>query len=137
MSGWWKELGVDVKLKGMDANAYTQALFGGAGDWDAAMLSVALPYPNQFSLFATGPAAPDGQNFAAIENADYERLAQQALGTNGQEGCDLWAKAEQALFANVDVVPLEAEVVTTFAKSARLRLGQHGTEPTSVRMLAR
>jgi peptide/nickel transport system substrate-binding protein len=136
VSGWWKELGVDVKLKGRDANAYTQVLFAG-NDWDAAALSVALPYPNMFTAYATGPASPEGQNFPAIENADYARLAQQALGTPGKPGCDLWAQAEQALFRDVDVVPVAADVVTTYSKSARLAIGQNGTEPTSIKMLER
>ena len=135
LAGWWKQLGVDVKLKGQDPNAFTQALFGG-DDWDAAALSVALPYPNQFMLYASGPAAPQGQNFAAIENADYAKLAQQALGTPGKAGCDLWAQAEEALFRDVDVVPVAADVVTTYSKTARLAIGMNGTEPTSIRMLA-
>ena len=136
VSGWWKELGVDVKLKGRDANAYTQALFAG-NDWDASVLGVALPFPNQFMQYATGPASPEGQNFPAIDNPEYARLAQQALGTPGQHGCDLWAEAERALFSELDVVPISADVVPTYSKSVRLAIGQNGTEPTSIRMLAR
>jgi peptide/nickel transport system substrate-binding protein len=135
VADWWKELGVDVKLKAQDPNAYTQALFAG-NDWDASALSVALPYPNMFMSYASGPVSPEGQNFAAIDNADYAKFAQQALGTPGKPGCDLWAQAEQALFSNVDVVPVAADVVTTYSKTARLAIGQNGTEPTSIRMLA-
>jgi peptide/nickel transport system substrate-binding protein len=135
VAGWWKDLGVDVKLKGQDPNAYTQALFSG-NDWDAAALSVALPYPNQFMAYASGPASPKGQNFPAIDNADYTRLAQQALGTPGKPGCDLWAQAERALLRDVDVVPVAADVLTTYSKSAQVVMGMNGTEPTSIRMLA-
>jgi peptide/nickel transport system substrate-binding protein len=136
VSGWWKSLGVDVKLKGQDANAFTQALFQGNA-WDAAALSVALPYPNEFVQYATGPASPKGQNFPAIDNAQYASLAQQALGTPGKAGCDLWAQSEQVLFRNADVVPVAADVAVTFAKTARLAIGLNGTEPTSIRMVAR
>src|SRR3954447_11042348 len=136
VSGWWKALGVDVKLKGRDANALTQALFAG-NDWDAAVFGVALPYPNEFVPYASGPASPEGQNFAAIKNAEYAPLAQQALATPGRAGCDLWAQSEQKLFRSADVVPIAADEVTTFSKSARLAYGLYGTEPTSIRMLGR
>ena len=136
VSRWWKALGVDVKLKGADANAFTQALFQG-NDWDAAVLQVALPYPNQLTQYATGPASPKGQNFAAIDNAQYGAISQQALATTGQAGCQLWARSEQALMRNADVVPIAADLLTTYAKSARLALGLNGTEPTSIRMVAR
>jgi peptide/nickel transport system substrate-binding protein len=133
---WWKQLGVDVHLKGRDASAFTQVLFAG-NDWDAAVLTVGLPYPNEFVSFATGPASPEGQNFAAITNDDYAKLSQQALATPGKPGCELWTRAEQALFRDVDAVPVAAEVLTVYSKSAKLAMGLTGTEPTSIRMLAR
>jgi peptide/nickel transport system substrate-binding protein len=132
---WWKQLGADVKLRGQGANAYTQTLFAG-NRWDVAWLGVAIPLPSIFTAYATGPLPPGGQNFAAIHNPEYERLAAQALETTGAAGCDLWLKAEQVLFRNVDVVPVAAGVVVTFAKRARIGSGQNGTEPTSIRMLA-
>ncbi len=112
------------------------SLFAG-NEWDAAVLGVALPFPNMFMAYATGPASPEGQNFAAIDNPDYAKAAEEALRTTGDAGCALWGQAEQALFRNVDVVPISADVVLTFAKSAQLAIGQNGTEPTSIRMLAR
>lgn len=130
----WKQLGVDVKLRGKDANAYVQDLFGG-GEWDAAWLDVGLPFPHMFRPFAVGPPSPEGQNFAAIENPDYARLSEQALQTPGAAGCELWGRAEQALFGSADVVPAAAVVTITFARAARLAIGVNGTEPTSIRML--
>ena len=132
---WWKQAGAEVNLKGQNANAYQQSLFQGA-IWDATALQVAIPFPSQFMPFASGPPSPQGQNFAAIANADYARLAGQALATPGQAGCDLWARAEQALFRNADVVPVADDHLLSFASRARYSIGLDGPDPTSIRMLA-
>jgi peptide/nickel transport system substrate-binding protein len=136
ISQWWKELGVDVKLKGQATNTFVQTLFAGNA-WDAAWLFVGIPFPNMFMPYATGPVSPTGQNFGAIENGDYGRLANQALRTTGAAGCELWRQAEQALFRDVDVVPGSANAADTFAKDSRAALGYAGIEPTSVRLLAK
>jgi peptide/nickel transport system substrate-binding protein len=133
---WWGDLGVDVKLESRDANAYTEALFAG-NDWDVAGLNLMTTFPSVTTPFVSGPASPEGQNFSAIQNDEYDRLAQQAAGTVGQEGCEVWAQSEQALFRNFDVVPVAAQVLATYAKGARVAAGLNGIEPTSVRMLAR
>jgi peptide/nickel transport system substrate-binding protein len=135
ISQWWKQLGVDVKLKGQDTNADAQTLFAGNA-WDATWIAVAVQYPHEFVPFASGPISPEGQNFAAIKNAQYEKLAAQAVQTTGKPGCDLWRQAEQALFRDADVVPATATKTVTYAKQARLAAGSSGTEPTSIRLLA-
>lgn len=131
----WKQLGVDVKLKGLGGTAFQQTLFGGAS-WDVAWLSVGIAYPNELSAYVTGAASPQGQNFAAIVNDEYTRLAAQALGTPGSAGCDLWAQADRALMTNLDVVPVATDIVLGYTRGARMREGIVGTEPTSIRILA-
>jgi peptide/nickel transport system substrate-binding protein len=132
---WWKELGVDVKLDGQGGNAYVQTMFAGNA-WDVVLLNLGAPFPNQLVPYASGPASPKGQNIAAIDDAEYARLANQALGTTGPDGCDLWRKAEQSLFRDVDVVPASARTEKWFVTKARVALGVAGIEPTSVRLLA-
>jgi peptide/nickel transport system substrate-binding protein len=131
----WKAAGVDVKLRGLGATAYQQTLFEGAS-WDVAWLSVGLSYPNELTAFVTGPPAPAGQNFAAVENADYARLAARALKIPGQASCSVWAAADKALLRDLDVVPVATDAVLGYVSDARLREGIFGTEPTSIRLLA-
>ncbi|HEX5620197.1 MAG TPA: ABC transporter substrate-binding protein [Solirubrobacteraceae bacterium] len=128
-------LGVKVTLRGLGATAYQKALFEG-GSWDLAWLSVGLAYPNEMTAFVTGPPSPAGQNFAAVRNADYARLAGEALKTPGAAGCELWAQADRALLENLDVVPVATDAVLGYARRARIREGIFGTEPTSIRLLA-
>lgn len=132
---WWKQLGVDVKLKVQGTSAFAQTLFSGS-NWDVAFLGVAVQYPSQLTVSVSGPPSPKGQNFGAIQNATYARLAGQAIQTPGAAGCALWHQAEQALFRNVDLVPVSVTKAATFVRGARLQLGSTGTEPTSIRLLA-
>jgi peptide/nickel transport system substrate-binding protein len=131
----WKALGVDVKLRGLSATAFQQALFEGAS-WDVAYLSVGLSYPNELTAFVTGPPSPEGQNFAAVENADYARLAARALSIPGKAACEVWAQADKALLRDLDVVPVATDAVLGYMRHARISEGVFGTEPTSIRLLA-
>lgn len=135
VSQWWQQLGVEVKLQKQSVNAFVQQLFQG-NVWDAAWLGVGISYPNQFMSYATDPPSPKGQNFAAVSNPEYTRLAGQALATPGDAGCALWTRAEQALFRNVDVVPVDADGAVEFGNKARFQVGRLGDEPTSLRLLA-
>lgn len=136
LSQMWKELGVEVAVKPQDANALSETLFGNPGAWDAAVLGIGVSFPSQLVGFLSGPAVPDGQNFAALNNPDYTRLAGQAGGTPGAAGCELWAQAEKTLFQRQDVVPLSVSIVHTFGNKARFASGWAGYEPTSLRLLA-
>jgi peptide/nickel transport system substrate-binding protein len=127
--------GVKLTLRGLGATAYQKALFEG-GSWDLAWLSVGLAYPNEMTAFVTGPPSPAGQNFAAVRNAEYTRLAGEALKTPGEAGCELWAQADRALLENLDVVPVATDAVLGYARHARIQEGIFGTEPTSIRLLA-
>jgi peptide/nickel transport system substrate-binding protein len=135
MADQLKPLGVKLTLRGLGATAYQKALFDG-GSWDLAWLSVGLAYPNEMTAFVTGAPSPAGQNFAAVRNADYARLAGEALKTPGQAGCELWAQADRALIENLDVVPVATDAVLGYARHTRIQEGIFGTEPTSIRLLA-
>jgi peptide/nickel transport system substrate-binding protein len=127
-----EEIGVDVELSGQGSNAYLATLFEGV-EWDIAFLNVQIAYPTEFLSFAQPPVSPEGQNFAAIDNPEYDRLTEQATETPGEEGCALWGEAEQALFSSVDVVPISDSIDTTFARDAEFREGVRSlVEPTSI-----
>jgi peptide/nickel transport system substrate-binding protein len=138
VSEWWKDIGVQVKTKGQGANAYLGTLFGGSG-WDAGYLSVQLVYPSEFVPFGSGPQPPKGQNFAAIDNAGYTDLSGRAESTPAAEGgCELWGRAEQALFDAADVVPVANTVGVTYADRAVFTEGLTSlVEPTSIRLYER
>lgn len=134
VADWWQDLGVDVELKTQDTNAFIETLFAGSR-WDAAILGVNISYPGELVSNVSGPASPEGENFAAVSNPDYERLAERALATPGRAGCQLWAEADRTLLQDVDVVPISDTKELTFANKARIRKGVNGTEPTSIRLL--
>lgn len=132
----WKDVGVDVKIRGEGENSFVKSLFQGADGWDVAFLTVAIVYPTTFVPFASGALSPAGQNFAAVSNAEYLRLATQARRTPGDPGCALWAQAEQALFRNLDVVPVATARATTYLNKLRYAPGMTEGEPTANRLIA-
>ena len=130
----WEALGIKVTAKGQDDTALTGTIFG-AGDWDIAWVPLNVNSPDQVVPFLSGPAAPDGTNFSAIENADYDAGVKKASAMNGTDGCTTWLEAESALFAAADIVPFANNVVQTFGAGAEFETpGQ--LVPTSIRMLA-
>lgn len=135
LARWWTELGVEVEVKPTDANALSEELLTNPGGWDAAVLGIGADYPSQLVGFLTGSAPPDGQNFAAIANPDYDRLIEQAAQATGPAGCELWAQAETELFRRFDVVPVSISVAHTFLNKVRYEPGVSGPEPTSIRLL--
>jgi peptide/nickel transport system substrate-binding protein len=137
LASWWKEIGAQLSYDAMDGNAMVGALFDGRGNWDVASLGVGVSFPSQLVPFLSGPAPPDGQNFAAIGNAEYTRLAKQASATPGTPGCDLWAEAERSIVREADMVPVSIGMLNYFGNKAEYSIGQAGPEPTSVRLLAR
>ncbi|HYU04555.1 MAG TPA: ABC transporter substrate-binding protein [Jatrophihabitantaceae bacterium] len=135
VASWWKSLGVHVTLTAKSPTAVQQVLFS-TGGWDATVLNLGVNNPSQLTAYLSGPIPPDGQNFAAIKNPEYDQLSAQAVGTPGKAGCDLWGKAEKALFTRVDVLPVSISEVYSFGNKARFASGLLGLEPTSLRLLA-
>jgi peptide/nickel transport system substrate-binding protein len=129
----WRQLGVQVTLKGVDSPGANQALFG-TGTWDVSMAPLGLPLPNQLMPFVSGVVPPQGTNFGHIHNAEYDRLVKQAAGMAGAAGCASWNAAESALIRNLDVVPYADSVIPGFAKNARFELREGSIVPSSIRM---
>lgn len=129
----WKALGVDVTATQRNQTQVSGALFG-TGDWDIAWEPVNVSTPDQVMPFVSGPAAPKGTNFAAIDNAGYLAAATRAMGATGAEGCEDWFAAERALYESADLVPFANSVVPTFLKGAELSI-VGSVVPTSIRML--
>ncbi len=132
----WKAVGVDVTLHGMtDAEAGSQ-IVGGQASWGAVFIPLGLTLPSQLVPFVSGPTAPDGTNFANINNSGYTAAVQAASGQAGDAGCAQWNAADKALFQHVDLVPFVSSNVPTFGQGATFELGEGAIIPGSIRMLA-
>jgi peptide/nickel transport system substrate-binding protein len=130
----WEALGIKVTAKGQDDTALQGTIFG-AGDWDIAWVPLNVNSPDQVVPFLSGPAAPNGTNFSAIQNDDYDAGVKKASAMPGTDGCPTWLEAESALFAAADIVPFANNVVQTFGAGAEFETpGQ--LVATSIRMLA-
>lgn len=132
----WKSLGADVALKAVDSPGLSQVLFG-TGEWEVSLGPVGFSLPSQLVPFVSGPAAPDGTNFAHIANPGYEQGVQQAATKPGDASCADWNAAETALIKRVDAVPYFDSVVPTYASGAKFAFSQGSLTPSSIRMLAK
>ncbi|MEU8125393.1 ABC transporter substrate-binding protein [Spirillospora sp. NPDC049024] len=131
----WKAIGVEATARSQNETTLTGTIFGG-GNWDVAWVSLNVNSPDQLVPFLSGPAAPKGNNFAAISDPGYDKAVRSAMATQGTAGCGQWLAAESGLIANADIVPFANRVVRMFGKAARFETpGQ--LVPTSIRMLAR
>jgi peptide/nickel transport system substrate-binding protein len=129
----WKQLGVDVTLKGVDSPGLNTVLFS-TGAWDASMAPVGLNLPSQLVSFVSGPVPPNGTNFAHIDNATYNATVKKASSQSGTSGCADWNAAESALVKNVDVVPYVNSVIPTFGAGAKFTVDADGLSPYTIRM---
>ena len=70
---------------------------------------------------------PDGVNFTAIANPEYERLVAEASTMTGAEACDTWNAAEEALLAEMDIVPFAVSTIPTSATAPSSRSVSSGS----------
>src|SRR3569833_1522074 len=131
----WKAIGVAATAHSENETTLTGTIFG-AGDWDVAWVSVNLNSPDQLVPFLSGPAAPKGNNFAAISDPAYDAAVKSAMAIQGTAGCRGWLAAESGLIAKADVVPFASNIVRTFGKAATFETPGE-LVPTSIRMLAK
>jgi len=130
----WRALGAKVTLKAQDDTVAVQTLFG-SGNWDIAWVTVNVNSPDQMVPFLSGPAVPNGNNFAHIQNPAYTAGVAKATKVQGTAGCAQWLAAESALFKDADVIPFANQVRTYFGKKATFEI-VGWLVPTSIRMLA-
>ncbi|MDP9093197.1 MAG: ABC transporter substrate-binding protein [Actinomycetota bacterium] len=135
LASQWKKIGVAVTLQGEATTAYSNALFT-TGDWDVTAVGIGLSLPSQFVGYVSGPAVPKGSNFGHIANPAYDRLAKKAMATSlASGGCNVWAQAAQALFADYDVVPVVGLTGLVASKGAEVTIIGGFAQPTLFRML--
>jgi peptide/nickel transport system substrate-binding protein len=131
----WGSVGAEVTLKGGTDAETNQVIVGGQGQWDAAFVPLNASVPSQLVPFLAGPAAPDGGNFAGIQNAGYAAAVKEAAAVAGTAGCAKWTAAEESLFQHVDVVPFANASRPIFGQGATFELSQGSLTPGSIRMV--
>src|SRR3546814_12407044 len=92
-----------------------------------------FPYTPRFRSLS-GPPAPEGTNFASIDNADYQAAVAEALQLDGSDSCPKWQEAETALFEAADVVPFANNPIRMFGNGAEFTwFGE--PQPTTIRLV--
>ena len=84
-----------------------------------------------------GTPPTDGQNFTGIENEEYDSRSSEALQAAGEDSCELWNQAEQALFEGADAVPVSDANTPYFLSGAEASTDGwlHVPIPTSIRVV--
>lgn len=130
----WTEVGADVTLQGVTSTQLNEIAFG-TGAWDAGWVPITVSLPSQLTPFLSGPAVPDGVNFAHLDNAVYNESSVEAQGTGELEAaCALWAEAETALITEGDVVPMFDALTGLYYNGGSVRYRGGELDSSSLRL---
>lgn len=130
----WEALGVDVDVQVMPDAQISEVLFS-TGAWDVTATPFTFNLPSQLVGFVSGPASPEGANFAAIDNQAYQTAVAEAAPLVGADSCPAWQDAERALVEAFNPAPLFEDVERTFYDGAELSAPGLQIWPSSIRML--
>ncbi|SFI62340.1 peptide/nickel transport system substrate-binding protein [Amycolatopsis sacchari] len=130
----WGAVGVQVDVKGMSNTESTQIL-AGQGTWHAMLLPLSVSLPSQLVPFLSGPAGAEGNNFAYIQNPQYDAVVQQASNIAGSDGCAKWGEGDRAVVQRLDVVPFVNTVRPIFSQGVTFDLSEGSVAPATIRML--
>lgn len=130
----WKKLGVNAKLTPQDHTTLINTMFS-TGNWDIGWEGLNVSAPDQLIGFLSGPAAPDGSNFASLHNTTYSKQVAHAETLQGKDSCPSWLAAESALVREYDVQPFANLKAFTFGKGAKFQQVGGDLMPTTIRMV--
>ncbi|GAB3275944.1 ABC transporter substrate-binding protein [Kineosporia babensis] len=131
----WKEIGVQTELVAEDPTGWSTDLYQ-TYDWDTGFIQIAPGTPVVLSLFFLGATSEDGgYNFMAVENPEYNALAEKAFtAEDAESACAIWQQAETELVERADVYPLAQTTTPIFFSGATAEVAG-SIQPTSIRML--
>ncbi|PZF84727.1 peptide ABC transporter substrate-binding protein [Jiangella anatolica] len=130
----WEALGAQVTLTADTTVGYSDVLFEHR-NWDAVMQLGTAYLPSAWVPFLSGPLPPEGTNLGGV-NEDYEELVAQAATMTPPEACDYWNRAEQALYRDLDIVPISDRIDVFYLRRAEAEAaGYVNPIPTSIRLL--
>jgi peptide/nickel transport system substrate-binding protein len=130
----WGALGAKVTLRSVTSAQLNEVAFS-TGAWDAGWISVSVFAPSQLTPFVSGPAAPEGTNFAHLNNATYHADSAKASALIGTQACDLWNSAESGLVKAQDVTPMFNDTDPSYLKKATLTAPGGELWASSIRLL--
>ena len=130
----WQELGVDVQLQGVDQAQFNTIAFETRA-WDVFLAALNLDVPSLAVAFVSGAQPPDGVNFSAVANAEYDALVAEASALTGAEACEVWDAAEAELYAQMNILPVAATTAPTFGNGAEFAVGRIGIIANSLRLV--
>ncbi len=131
----WQAIGVKVKLSADSATTFSQVMYQ-TGDYDVYMQGFGYNLPSQMVSYLSGQAPPKGTNLSGIRNKDYDTLTAKANTLVPPAACTYWDQAEQALWRDVDIVPVAKRPAYHYLKNALAQArGYNLPLPTSIRML--
>jgi peptide/nickel transport system substrate-binding protein len=135
IAGAWRAVGADVTLSEDSAADYYSTMYE-TGDWDVYIAGFGFDLPSQYVSRLAGPLTPEGRNLAAINNPAYKSLADQAQQLTPPAACEYWNKAEQALWREVNPVPIVSRPWIYFFNRAEAQMTREQLIPTSIRVFA-
>jgi peptide/nickel transport system substrate-binding protein len=131
----WNEIGVTTDLVAEDPAGWSQDIWT-VYNWDTGFVQLNPSTPVVLSLFYLGAFAEDGGfNLQGSDNADYKKLANEALtATDSATACDLWQSAEKEIIDDVEAYPLAQTDSSTYFSGAVADL-PGSLQPLTIRML--
>ncbi len=114
--------------KGVDEAQFNTLAFESRA-WDVFLASLNLDVPSVAVPFVSGAQPPDGVNFSAVVNPEYDALVAEASALTGEEACAVWNAAEEALYAEMNILPFAATPFPIFGNGAEFALGRAGVDP--------
>ncbi len=130
----WRAVGVDAKLVSDTFPTMLQTYFQ-TSDWDVYVRGWNNSM-DQMAQYLSGPGVPKGSNVAGIDNPRYNALVAKAQKAVVPQACADWDSAEQALWQELNPVPLSDRPTFNYlngAKAEIMGLGPHPI-PTSIRV---
>ena len=126
----WQELGVDVQLQGVDQAQFNTIAFETRA-WDVFLAALNLDVPSLAVPFVSGTQPPDGVNFSAVANPEYDALVAEASALTGAEACEVWNAAEAELYAQMNILPSPRPRCRSSATAPSSHSDASGSSPTA------
>ncbi|PZF84723.1 ABC transporter substrate-binding protein [Jiangella anatolica] len=131
----WHAIGVRANIRAEAVAAATTTLYQ-TSNWDVYLGGYSFNLPSQMVPYLSGTTPPNGNNIGHLRNAEYDRLAAQAVALTPPEACTYWDQAEQAILREVDVVPIADKIEYWYLNGAEVEMTRYDTPiPTTIRML--
>ena len=103
--------------------------------WDVFLAALNLDVPSLAVPFVSGAQPPDGVNFSAVANPEYDALVAEASALTGAEACEVWNAAEAELYAQMNILPFAATTAPFFGNGAEFAFGRIGIIANSLRLV--